>query len=113
MRTATNQAPVEETFEIVNFGAGQMFWDVSSNVSWLTFDQDNGSGDSTVVFTADPAGLPPGVYHATITIQTVPPTNAPSALIVETAEVEVTFVVMPEMVFVPENALFLPVVRQP
>jgi hypothetical protein len=111
MRTATNQAPVEDTLQIVNFGGGEMDWQVAADASWLTFDQTSGSGDATVTFTANPAGLPPGAYNATITIVAVPPTGLSGGGLQETAEVEVTFVVMPE-IGEPDTtrSIFLPLV---
>jgi hypothetical protein len=54
---------------------GEMFWEVSTDVNWLSFDRTSGSGDASVVFTADPDGLDPGVYNATVTVQTVPPSR--------------------------------------
>jgi hypothetical protein len=108
LRTATNQGPAGDTLEIVNFGAGQMFWQVSTNVSWLTFDRNSGSGDATVTFAANPAGLPPGFYNTTVSISTLSPPGMRAAFIGETAEVEVTFVVMPEML----SSLFLPVMSR-
>ncbi|MFZ0544394.1 MAG: BACON domain-containing protein, partial [Candidatus Promineifilaceae bacterium] len=111
MRTATNQAPVANTLELINFGSGTMNWQVTADAGWLTFDQESGSGDATVTFTADPAGLAPGAYNATITIVAAPPTGLSGGGLQETAEVAVTFVVLPE-IGEPDTTryIFLPIV---
>jgi hypothetical protein len=111
LRTATNQAPAEDSLQIVNFGGGMMDWLVSTDADWLTFDEDNGSGDATLRFTARPAGLSPGVYSGIITIRTLPPAGLAGSFIQETAEVLVTFVVMPE-ILPPDTTsyIFLPLV---
>jgi hypothetical protein len=114
LRTATNQGPITSQLSIVNFGQGQLFWDVMTDVSWLTFYQSSGSGDANLVFTANPDGLAPGTYAATITIRSLPPVSFGGSFIPETTEVQVRFVVMPEIVTPdPNSYVMLPVVLRP
>ncbi|MCB0032341.1 MAG: hypothetical protein KDE28_30735, partial [Anaerolineales bacterium] len=113
LRTALNLGTSSSTIDIVNFGAGQMNWQISSDASWLTFDQTSGNEDATVRFTADPAGLAPGAYRATVTVQTIPTAQAGRAVLAEQAQFTVTFMVMPAIVPADDTyRIYLPIARR-
>ena len=113
MRTPVNGQAVSQSLEIVNFGSGEMVWQATASESWLSLDQLDGVGNATLVFTADPSTLTPGVYMATITISTQAASRTDD-FIAETAEISVVFTVMPKKQGDEDLwQLYLPVIMRP
>ncbi len=52
--------PQTATLTIGNAGDGTLDWSASSDASWLTLDVVSGAAPSTIVVTANPAGIPNG-----------------------------------------------------
>ncbi len=53
-------APQTTTLTIDNAGSGSIDWSASSDVPWLTLDVMTGTAPSSIVVTANPAGIPNG-----------------------------------------------------
>jgi hypothetical protein len=62
--SSTNQ----KSFIIANIGGGTLNWSVSCNQPWLSVSPSSGSGNATVMVSADRNGLNSGNYEASITI---------------------------------------------
>jgi hypothetical protein len=91
---STVAAPVGVS--ILNSGSGTMGWAVSGGPAWLTVSSGGGTlgslASTSLVLTANGAGLPPGVYTDTIQITAVnqtggapfpPASNSPQTITVE------------------------------
>jgi uncharacterized protein (TIGR03437 family) len=78
----------QQYFAVRNIGGGLMQWTalVSNGAVWLSLDSYSGVNTTTVRVYAAPGSLPPGTYHATITVTTGAASGGP-------ATVQVTFVV--------------------
>ncbi len=63
-----DEADTEREFDLRNIGGGELVWDVSVDVSWLTVSPGSGSGDATLFVTAIRQWLDPGTHLGTITI---------------------------------------------
>ncbi len=62
----------------------------SSGGNWLTADPIYGATPETILVTANPAGLPPGVYNGSIIVTAIGATNSPIALPVQLANQTLT-----------------------
>ena len=86
--TSINSGEVfNETLQVSNSGSGQLTWTATVDKSWLTLGATSGSGNGTIPFTINSAGLVGGTYHGTITV------NAPGA-IGSPARVSVTLTIL-------------------
>lgn len=79
------QSVSDKTFDINNTGSALLEYDLTSNKTWVTFDEDSGtiaSGASeTVTVSIDPNGLAFNATHvATITVTDADASNSPQTL---------------------------------
>jgi hypothetical protein len=57
------------TFSILNTGIGTLEWSISADQPWMTVSPTSGTNSGEVSVTANTAGLGPGNYSGTITIE--------------------------------------------
>jgi hypothetical protein len=112
---AANQAKqASQTFQILNAGVGEMQWGITPSQTWITLSQTSGSGPALIKVNVNLAGLAPGTYTGTITIQSRSiPGDQPSGPsgarpVTETVVISVQFTVQPTQ----EKIVFIPVVNK-
>jgi glucose/arabinose dehydrogenase len=59
---------VSQTLAVANAGSGTLTFSVSDDAAWLTASPGSGGTPANVTLTADPTGLDPGTYTATVTV---------------------------------------------
>ncbi|WP_084286119.1 PQQ-dependent sugar dehydrogenase [Solirubrobacter soli] len=65
---ASSQGAVSQPLTVSNAGDGALAFTVSDDAAWLSASPASGTAPATVTLTADPAGLSPGTYNATVTL---------------------------------------------
>jgi glucose/arabinose dehydrogenase/PKD repeat protein len=63
-------SPVSATLAVTNTGGGTLNFTVGDDVAWLSATPASGTAPATVAVTANPAGLAPGTYGGTVTVNT-------------------------------------------
>jgi hypothetical protein len=66
--TQGGSAPPAQGVAVSNTGSGTLPFTVSDDAAWLSESPTSGTANTTVNVTADPAGLAPGTYTGTVTI---------------------------------------------
>nr|BAL58742.1 hypothetical protein HGMM_OP2C290 [Candidatus Acetothermum autotrophicum] len=74
--------PPTQTLQITNAGIGTMSWDASADQPWISLNPMSGIAPSTVVVSANTAGLAVGSYSGRITIRASGAQNSPAVVIV-------------------------------
>lgn len=78
----TTRTPTQGELSISNGGGSTLSWNVASSAGWLSAIPAAGVNAGTVVWTADPAGLVPGTYTATLDVSAAYAENSPATLTV-------------------------------
>jgi hypothetical protein len=65
---------------VTNGGGGSVNWSVQSSAAWLSASPLSGSAPSEMLVSADPSGLPPGEYFATLTVTAPGAAGSPKAV---------------------------------
>jgi Leucine-rich repeat (LRR) protein len=79
-------APPAQTFAISSTAGGPPAWTASENQTWLTVTPSSGSGDSVINVSADHAGLAPGAYNGSISINDPNAGNSPVVSVILTVK---------------------------
>ncbi|HVD58291.1 MAG TPA: glycoside hydrolase family 88 protein [Thermoleophilaceae bacterium] len=60
--------PAAQTLSVVNTGGGSLPFTASASAPWLTVSASSAAAPATLTVTASQAGLAPGTYNATVTV---------------------------------------------
>ncbi|MCC7001446.1 MAG: hypothetical protein IT357_04750, partial [Gemmatimonadaceae bacterium] len=78
----TTRTAAQGELAISNGGGSTLAWTVASSAGWLTALPASGVNAGTVAWTADPAGLIPGTYTATLQVSAAYAENSPATVTV-------------------------------
>ena len=66
--TQGGASPAAQTLSVANSGGGSLAFSASSSAPWLTVSASGAQAPATLTVAANPAGLAPGTYSATVTV---------------------------------------------
>ena len=75
---ASGQPSIPSQWVVIgNSGGGTLGWSASASAGWVTVSPSSGTGNGTIKIDANPSGLSPGTYNATVTISDPQASNSP------------------------------------
>lgn len=93
--------PTSQVLNIANGGGQTLDWEASWSESWLGVSPDQGTAPSTVVITANIAGLSAGTYADVVTVSAAGATNTP-----QTFSVTLNLTVPPPTISVTPSSFY-------
>jgi hypothetical protein len=76
--TQGGAGPAAQTLSVVNTGGDPLPFTASASAPWLTVSASGAAAPATLTVTANPAGLAPGTYNATVTVDGGGASGSPS-----------------------------------
>jgi hypothetical protein len=73
-------APEPWSIWVTNGGTGTVNWSVQSSAAWLSASPPSGSAPTEMQVSADPTGLPPGEYYASLTVSAPGAAGSPKVI---------------------------------